>query len=65
MMTAKTLDNELTRRVGDLRRERAELEEEVLQLKAAVQIWTAVCRRTLAAAAGPATLGAEMRYAEQ
>jgi hypothetical protein len=67
IMTSKTFtyDNSLPRSICDLRRERAELEEEVLQLRAAVQIWTAVCHRTLAAAAGPATLGAEMCYVER
>jgi methylmalonyl-CoA mutase N-terminal domain/subunit len=51
----------LSRRIGDLKRERAELEEEVLQLRAAVQIWTEVCRQTRSHAAGSEALDAEMR----
>ncbi len=38
----------LVRKIGALRRERAELEEEVVQLKAAVNIWAEVCRQTAA-----------------
>jgi hypothetical protein len=38
----------LSRRVGDLERERARLEEEVLQLRAAMHIWTEVVRQSLA-----------------
>jgi hypothetical protein len=33
-------------RIADLKRQRAELEEEILQLKAAVDVWTEVCRQT-------------------
>ncbi len=40
----------LARRIGALKRERAQLEEEVLQLKAAVNIWTEVCRQTVTVA---------------
>ena len=40
----------LTRRIVDLKRERAKLEEEVLQLRAAVRIWAEVCQQTRAAA---------------
>jgi hypothetical protein len=36
----------LFQRVDDLQRERARLEEEVLQLKAAVRIWSEVYRQT-------------------
>jgi hypothetical protein len=56
-----SLHDPLPRRIGDLKRERAELEEEVLQLRAAVQIWTAVCRQTMAVGAGSRSLDAEMR----
>ena len=48
----------LSHRIGDLKRERAELEEEVLQLRAAVQIWTEVHRQTVSIAADS---DAEMR----
>ena len=51
----------LSRRIGELKRERAELEEEVLQLRAAVQIWTAVRRQAMASDACPEALDAEMR----
>jgi hypothetical protein len=51
----------LARRIGELKRERAELEEEVLQLRAAVQIWTAVRRQVMSTAAGPEALETEMR----
>jgi len=50
----------LARRVGDLKRERAELEEEVLQLRAAVQIWTEVCRQTMSHRAGSEAFSGEM-----
>ncbi len=46
----------LERRVGELERERARLEEEVLQLKAAVDIWTEVFRQT-AGGGKPPTFG--------
>ena len=36
----------VTRRIVELMRERAKLEEEVLQLRVAVQIWTAVAEQT-------------------
>jgi len=36
----------LARRIGQLMREREVLEEEVRQLRAAVQIWTAVVEQT-------------------
>jgi hypothetical protein len=53
-----TLFDPLAHRIGDLRRERAELEEEVLQLRAAVEIWTEVHRQTISIAADS---DAEMR----
>jgi hypothetical protein len=40
----------LGERLGALERERARLEEEILQLKAAVHIWTDVFRQTVAEA---------------
>jgi hypothetical protein len=48
-------------RIGALKRERAELEEEVLQLRAAVMIWTAVCRQTMSRTEGSEAFSAEMR----
>jgi hypothetical protein len=51
----------LSRRIGDLKRERAELEEEILQLRAAVQIWTEVYRQTTSPAAGSEAFSGEMR----
>ena len=51
----------LVRRIGDLKRERDELQEEVLQLRAAVQIWKAVCRQTITAASASEDLPAEMQ----
>jgi|SRR5271157_1539586 len=51
----------LSRRIGDLKRERAELQDEVLQLRAAVQIWTEVWRRTMYTAAGSEAFSGEMR----
>lgn len=48
--TSSTHYDLLPRRIGDLKRERAELEEEVLQLRAAVKIWTAVRHQTMATA---------------
>jgi hypothetical protein len=36
----------ITRRIADLAEERAQLEEEVRQLRAAVEIWTAVAEHT-------------------
>ncbi len=36
----------LARRIGALRRERDQLEEEVIQLRAAASIWEEVCRQT-------------------
>jgi len=42
----------LARRIRDLKRERAKLEQEILQLRAAVQVWTEVCRQRVAAAGG-------------
>jgi hypothetical protein len=59
--TSSTHYDPLSRRIGDLKRERAELEEEVLQLRAAVQIWTAVYRQTMSVAAGSEAFRAEMR----
>jgi hypothetical protein len=41
---------ELVRQIGRLMLERRKLEEEVLQLIAAVNIWSSVCRQTIAAA---------------
>ena len=51
----------LSQRIVDLKRERAELEEEILQLRAAVQIWAEVYRQTMHTAAGPETFNSEMR----
>ena len=51
----------LVQRIGDLKRERDELQEEVLQLKAAVQIWKAVCRQTMTTASVSEDLPAEMQ----
>jgi hypothetical protein len=51
----------LSRRIGDLKRERAELEEEIRQLRAAAKIWTEVYRQTMSTAAGSKALQAEMR----
>jgi hypothetical protein len=51
----------LPRRIGDLTQERAKLEEEILQLRAALQIWTEVCLRSTSTAAGSQALNAEMR----
>ena len=42
----------VARRVAELTRERAELEEEVRQLRVAVQIWTAVAEQTAIPASG-------------
>ena len=50
----------LWRRVADLKRERAELEEEVLQLRAAAQVWTEICRRVMYTA-GVESIHGEMR----
>jgi methylmalonyl-CoA mutase N-terminal domain/subunit len=50
----------LSRRIVDLKRERAELEEEILQLRAAVQIWAEVYRQTMHTAAGTGTFNVEM-----
>ena len=50
----------LWRRVADLKRERAELEEEVLQLRAAAQVWTEICRRIMYRA-GVESVRGEMR----
>jgi len=57
---SSTHSDPLSRRIGELKRERAELEEEVLQLRAAVQIWTAV-RRQIMATAGQDARDREMR----
>ena len=53
----------LSRRIGLLKRECARLEEEVLQLKAAVHIWTEACRHTMDPVGGtlPKSLDAEIR----
>jgi hypothetical protein len=48
-------------RIGKLKRERAELEEEVLQLRAAVKIWTAVRDHAESRAEGPESFSAEMQ----
>ena len=53
--------NPLSERIGALKRERAQLEEEVLQLRAAVQIWTAICRQTVTSAMQSESFRAEMR----
>ena len=47
--------------IGKLKRERAELEEEVLQLRAAVKIWTAVCDHAMSRAEGWESFSAEMQ----
>ncbi|HEY1338569.1 MAG TPA: hypothetical protein VGF59_13725 [Bryobacteraceae bacterium] len=39
------LRDRLPRRISELKRERARLEEEILQLRAAVKIWTEVCEQ--------------------
>jgi hypothetical protein len=49
------------RRIGKLKRQRAELEEEVLQLRAAVKIWTAVCHNAMSRAEGAESFSAEMQ----
>jgi hypothetical protein len=49
------------RRIGKLKRERAELEEEVLQLRAAVKIWTAVCDQAMSRGEDPESCSAEMQ----
>ena len=59
--TSSTHYDPLSRRIGELKRERAELEEEVRQLRAAVQIWTAVRCQTMATATGSEALDAEMQ----
>jgi len=52
----------LSRRISDLKRARAELEEEILQLKAALRIWAEIHhRRATSATAGSEALNAEMR----
>jgi hypothetical protein len=51
----------LAERIGALKQERAQLEEEVLQLRAAVQIWTAICRQTMTSAMQSESFRAEMR----
>ena len=44
-----------------LKRERAKLEEEIRQLKAAVNVWTEICRRTMQTAADSGAFSGEMR----
>jgi hypothetical protein len=52
----------LSCRINDLKRARAELEQEVLQLKATLRIWTEVHhRQTASTAAGSEALNAEVR----
>jgi hypothetical protein len=51
----------LSRRVGDLERERARLEEEVHQLRAAIHIWTEVFQHSLAELKGSPAIGLEGR----
>jgi len=51
----------LAERIGALKQEMAQLEEEVLQLRAAVQIWTAICRQTVTSAMQSEPFRAEMR----
>ena len=58
---ASTHYDPLSHRVDNLKRERAELEEEVLQLRAAVHIWKAVRRQTMFHEAGSEALSAETR----
>jgi len=41
-------ENSLARRINRLQAEREQLEEEIVQLRAAVLIWTEVVRRTAA-----------------
>jgi len=49
----------LTRRINHLKRERAALEEDIAQLKAAVEVWTEVYRQTRSLATG-----SRMNYSE-
>jgi hypothetical protein len=56
-----THSDRTSRRIGKLKRQRAELEEEVLQLRAAVKIWTAVCHNAMSRTEGPESFSAEMQ----
>ena len=56
-----TPNDPIARRIRDLRRERAELEEEVLQLRAAVRVWTEVCRQTMSTVEASEAFREEMR----
>jgi hypothetical protein len=58
---ASTHGDRTSRRIGKLKRQRAELEEEVLQLRAAVKIWTAVCHNAMSRAEGSESFSAEMQ----
>jgi hypothetical protein len=46
-------EDSIVRRIRRLRAEREALEEEVLQLRAAVVVWTEVVRRTATQSEGP------------
>ena len=46
---------------ADLMRKPAKLEEEVMEFRAAVEIWTEVCRRTMHIAVDSEASGGEMR----
>jgi hypothetical protein len=50
----------LSRQVDALKRARVELEEEIVQLRLALRIWTEVHRQTTSGAAGSEALNAEM-----
>jgi methylmalonyl-CoA mutase N-terminal domain/subunit len=59
--STSTNSDRTLRRIGKLKRERAELEEEVLQLRAAVKIWTAVCDQAMSRGEDPESCSAEMQ----
>lgn len=62
MARTNSQERPLTRKIGRLKRERAQLEEEVLQLRAAVNIWSEVCRHTMASVGtNPNQFGGEVR----
>jgi hypothetical protein len=58
--TCPSIVGPLARQICDLRRERAQLEEEVLQLRAAVNIWAEVCRQTVSGRKGPSAAEIQM-----
>jgi len=51
----------LARRIDHLKRERAALEEDIVQLKAAVEVWTEVYRQTRSLATGSRLTYSEIR----